>query len=47
MKGSRRELSIDTVDIFKNSQFTLFPCFTFTPKTGVIVLTLKWKKIPF
>jgi len=23
------------VFIFKNNQFTLFPCFTFIPKTGV------------
>ena len=36
MKWSRRELSIDTVmDIFKNNQITLLPCFTFIPKTGV------------
>jgi len=36
MKMSRRELSIDMVihrDIFKNNQITLFPSFTFIPKT--------------
>ena len=37
MKRSRRELSIDMaiyMGIFKNNQITLFPCFSFTPKTG-------------
>jgi len=40
MKNSRRELSIDMVvlkDIFNNNQITLFPCFTFIPKTVVSV----------
>jgi len=38
MKRSRRELSIDMVihrGIFENNKITLFPCFTFIPKTGV------------
>jgi len=38
MKTSRRDISIDMVihrGIFKNNQITLFPCFTFVPKTGV------------
>jgi len=38
MKRSRRELSIDEVvhrSISKNNQITLFPYFTFIPKTGV------------
>jgi len=38
MKRSRRELSIDMVIdrfISKNNQITVFPCFTFIPKTGM------------
>jgi len=38
MNGSRRELSIDIIihwGIFKNNPISLFPCFTFIPKTGV------------
>jgi len=41
MKRSRRELFIDMVirkGIFKNNQITLFPCFTFIPKTGFFLL---------
>ena len=38
MKRFRRELSFDLAvfheGIFKNNQITLFPCFTFMPKTG-------------
>jgi len=37
-KRSRGELSIEKViriGIFKNNQFTLSPCFTLIPKTGV------------
>jgi len=37
MKRSRRELSFDRVihgGIFENNHITLFPCFTFIPKTG-------------
>ena len=47
MKRSRRELSIDMViptDIFKNNQITLFPCFTSTPKTG-LVFTVKYYSV--
>jgi len=38
MKRSRRELFIDMViyiSIFRNNQITLFPYFTFIPKTGM------------
>ena len=36
MKRSPRELSINMVRfIFQNNQFTLFPYFTFIPKTGM------------
>jgi len=35
MESSRRDHLINMVDIFKNNQITLFPCFTFKSKTGV------------
>ena len=38
MKWSHRELSIDMIihtGIFKDNQITLYPCFTFIPKTRV------------
>jgi len=38
MESSRRDLFIDMIVdrfIFKNNQFTLCPCLTFIPKTGV------------
>jgi len=38
LKRSRRELSINMVIdrfIFKNSQITVFSCFTFIPKTDM------------
>jgi len=38
MKRSLRELSIDMIIqrcIFKYNQISLFPCFTFVPKTGM------------
>jgi len=48
IKRSRRELSIDMVihiDIFQNNQFTIFPSFTFIPKTSFFFFpaAVKWR----